>query len=108
MSHKFYAKSDIHGGGVLAFLIALAVAFLIANNTAFANEESDKHNAKGVEYFSNAKNSQDYQNALKEFEAAIKIDGNSATYYSNRGSTYFKLNNYEAALKDLNKAIQLN
>ena len=95
------------------FLIALLLTFSLVTGTAFANEESDAHNKKGTEYFNNAKNAQYYQNALKEFNVAIKADPNDdniSTYYSNRGSTYFKLgsNNYDKALKDLGEAIKRN
>ena len=94
-----------------AVLTVIFIAFFSTCHIAFANEESDAHNIKGVQIFNNAKNSQDYQNALNEYTAAINTDPNDnniSSYYSNRGSTQYKLGNYAAALEDLNKALELN
>ena len=94
-----------------AVLTVIFIAFFSTCQVAFANEESDAHNIKGVQIFNNAKSSQDYQNALKEYTAAIITDANDnniSSYYSNRGSTQYKLGNYAAALEDLNKALELN
>ncbi len=89
------------------------LAISLSSSTAFANEESDAHNVKGNEYFNNAKNEQDYKNAINEYTAAIKIDSNDndiSTYYSNRGGAYYTLGSdyYKEASEDLNKSLELN
>ena len=90
-----------------AILVALTLVFS-STQTAFANEESDKHNAQGNEYHNNAKNAQDLEAAVREYTAAIEIDPNAAVYYSNRGGSYLALKNYVAAEADLKKALELN
>lgn len=80
--------------GVVVAAFFIAVIVFISSSTAFANEESDAHNVKGNEYFNNAKNEQDYQNAINEYTAAIKIDSNDndiSIYYSNRVGAYYTL-----------------
>ena len=104
MSYKFWIKFDIHGGGVIAFLIALIITFSLANKVTFANEESDTHNKSGDAHFHVA----DYTKALEEYTAAINIDNKVARYFSNRAWTYIHLKNYDAAKKDFDTAIQID
>ena len=85
--------------------IFIAVAFVILpTNNAFANEEADKHNAQGRDYYSNS----DYQKAVEEYTKAIKIDSKNPTYYNNRGWAYYDSNDYVNAEKDFSDAIRLN
>ena len=78
--------------------------FLIASNTAWANEESDAHNKRGDGHF----HVEDYQDALEEYTLAINIDDKVALYFSNRGWTYLCLKNYNAAKADFDTAILLD
>ena len=82
-----------------AIFIALSLAIL-PTQTAFANEESDKHNMQGVKYF----NEGTYDVAITHFTNAI-LKEKQALYYYNRGNSYFELSKYENAIKDYTEAI---
>ncbi|MEK9150406.1 MAG: tetratricopeptide repeat protein, partial [Candidatus Desantisbacteria bacterium] len=49
-----------------------------------------------------------YQQALMDFNKAIKINPGYAEAYRNRGLIFSKLRNFQQALKDINRAIELN
>lgn len=48
-----------------------------------------------------------YQAAIPKFTEAIKLNPELEWAYNNRGSAYNRLKNYERAISDLNKAIEL-
>ncbi|MBR3147848.1 MAG: tetratricopeptide repeat protein [Alphaproteobacteria bacterium] len=47
----------------------------------------------------------DYQNALSDFDAALEIDGMNAVAYYDRALLNTRLENYDAALTDINNAL---
>lgn len=91
------------------FISYLATIFLalslviLPTQIAFANEESDKHYYQGWNYYNSGK----YEEAIKEYNLAISIEG-KPVYYNNRGWAYYYLKNYDEALKDFLKSIELD
>lgn len=85
-----------------AIIIALTLVFS-STQTAFANEEADKHNVQGEKYYNEKK----YDEAIKEFNAAIAIEPNTAGYHSNLGAAYLESKNYEAAITECQSAIAI-
>ncbi len=62
-------------------------------------------------YFSQgltALDNQDYQKAVTNFTAAIRLNTQSADAYFNRGLAYLNTGDYEAAIADYTKSIQYN
>ncbi|OLY81797.1 Heat shock protein sti1-like protein [Smittium mucronatum] len=49
----------------------------------------------------------DYQDAIKQFSAAIELDPENHVLYSNRSGAYAAIKDYEAALSDSDKTISL-
>ena len=45
---------------------------------------------------------------IEEYNKKIEENPNNATYYKNRGNTYFDLKKFEEAIKDYDKAIELD
>ncbi|MBQ7197833.1 MAG: tetratricopeptide repeat protein [Selenomonadaceae bacterium] len=94
--------------GLKAFfagVLAILILFVSTNNVAFAaNAEAEAYNLKGVEYY----NSGEYQKSVEEFIKAINIDDTNPLYYANRGWSNWKLQNFDDAERDFNKAIQLD
>ena len=88
-----------------AILIASLCSFL-PTHTAFANEESDKHNLQGLEYF----NAGNYQAAVTEFSEAIKIEPNNSTYHNNIGWSYYSwgVPYYTSAEENFKEPIRLD
>ena len=54
----------------LSCLIFICFALIILPNNTFANEESEKYNAQGDEYY----NAKKYKEAIEEYKLAIEID----------------------------------
>ncbi len=48
------------------------------------------------------------EEAIADFNEAIRINPGAADFYQNRGEARFILENFEAAIKDYDQAIQLN
>jgi tetratricopeptide (TPR) repeat protein len=49
-----------------------------------------------------------HEEALKDFNQAIELDGKDAWAIARRGLTSWLMNNYEEALKDFDRAIELS
>lgn len=49
-----------------------------------------------------------FEEALQDFDAAIKVNPNYLLYYSNRAQAYIQLKKYSNALQDLTTALTLN
>ncbi|HEY2787424.1 MAG TPA: tetratricopeptide repeat protein [Fimbriiglobus sp.] len=63
-----------------------------------------RHMEKGKSLYK----SEEYDNALREFDAAISFDPNCSEAYSYRGSIWFGKGQYVNAINDCTKAINLN
>lgn len=49
-----------------------------------------------------------WNEAIAEFDEALRLDPNYAVAYINRSTAYFALGQYERAIRDLDEAIRLN
>ena len=88
----------IFGVGVLLIILRAIVPVLIESTSpqAYFN--------KGVSYYNNC----DYDNAITQFNEAIRLDPNYVDAYANRGEAYRMKGQYDMAIKDLDNAIRLN
>jgi tetratricopeptide (TPR) repeat protein len=50
----------------------------------------------------------EYDNAIKDFSEAIKLEMGNSNFYTLRGTTYYMKHLYDAALADFNEAIRLD
>ena len=66
-----------------------------------ANATSNTYALRGEIYMQNG----DYQNALNDFDKAIEIDGMNAVAFYDRSLLNTRLENYDAALIDINNAL---
>ena len=66
-----------------------------------ANATSNTYALRGEIYMQNG----DYQNALNDFNKAVEIDGMNAVAFYDRSLLNTRLENYEAALVDINNAL---
>ena len=56
----------------------------------------------------NIEQTQAYGRAIADFTEAIRLDGNNAVAYSNRGEAYLQKGDVDNAIADFNQAIRLN
>ena len=66
-----------------------------------ANASSNTYTLRGEAYMQTG----DYQNALNDFDSALKIDGMNAVAFYDRSLLNTRLENYDAALADINNAL---
>ena len=59
---------------------------------------------QGDEYFKLGQ----YQQAIEEYDKAIKLNPNDAIGYKTRGNSYLALAQYQRAIEDYDKAIELD
>ncbi len=52
--------------------------------------------------------SSNYEQAMELFDLAIKEESSNPIYYSQRGVCFYHLKNLEAALRDMNKSVELD
>ena len=62
------------------------------------------HFEKGDDY----RIAKQYENAIQEFNEAIRIEPDYVHAYQNRGVSYYFLDQYETAIADFTKAIRLD
>jgi len=62
------------------------------------------YNHRGLVYFTLS----EYEKAINDFTAAIKMAPKDTRVYTNRGLTYRMLKRYDESLKDFNKSLELN
>ncbi|KAK4294175.1 hypothetical protein Pmani_033180 [Petrolisthes manimaculis] len=53
-------------------------------------------------------NNKEYECAIELFTAAIRLNGQNATYYGNRSVAYLQTNSYQRALEDATKSLELD
>lgn len=80
----------------------MAIEFL--NNALEHNEEIDIYNELGIAYF----NMRDTEAAIDIFSKGIQKYKEDYKLYFNRGLAYIQLEQYRKALKDIDKAYELN
>jgi len=71
------------------------------NTAVDANASSNLYALRGEAYMQSG----DYQKALSDFDAAIEVDGMNAIAFYDRSLLNTRLENYEAALADINNAL---
>ena len=83
----------------LTWTIATLVFIVLAACTS----EGTKHHNRGVELAEQGR----WEEAIVEFDKAIELDGDPLSYMA-RGITYGALDDFDRALADLHKAIELD
>ncbi|GHT83932.1 hypothetical protein FACS1894137_06270 [Spirochaetia bacterium] len=74
------------------------------------NEEEQKYSAEAVACHKRGKelrDNEDYEGAIREFSRAIKLEPNYYSAYVGRGKCYAKKENWNAAIRDSSKAIDI-
>lgn len=87
----------------LLALILLLALLPSTRSPANASPESEDHHKLGNNFLVN----QNFELALKEFNASLKLDPNSAATLVDRGTAYNGLRKYALAIADFNSAIKL-
>lgn len=82
--------------------VKIFLLILVFINFAFAQSDQLLNDSGLVYYYKNQ-----FKLALKEFEAALKINPNNFEVYYNIGRTYYQMNNLKEAENALKKAIEL-
>jgi len=67
-------------------------------------QDAQSYYDKGESYYEN----DDFDNAITQFNEAIRLDPNFAVAYNSRGNSYDANDEYDAAIKDYSEAIRLN
>ena len=93
----------------------------INQNIADLNKNPEKATATEIEKIDNkilaeqkndegwrAWDNKNFEQALKLFDEAVKLNSNNCRGYCGRGTAYSDLQNYEQAIKDFNQAIKIN
>lgn len=92
---------------ILSVLIVLVLVFAVAATILIkSGVQQNKYNSvlkRGNQFYSSG----DYQNAVAEYEKAIKIDQKKESAYLNLSSSYIALGEYELALEAVNKGLSL-
>lgn len=86
---------------VLLMVITAAAVVLISSGI-----RQNKYNSV-LKRANNYYTAGDYQNAIAEYEKAIKIDKKKESAYLNLSSSYIAIGNYELALETINRALSL-
>ena len=101
-------------------LVLLALPLLFSCGGSLDKERSsemsdeipvDGGNQTAEDYFNKAKDyveNEQYQLAIDNLTAALKINPDYAEAYYNRGLTYYNLKNYTAAIADYTSALKIN
>jgi stress-induced-phosphoprotein 1 len=74
------------------------------NNINIMAEKANELKAQGNTAFQSGK----FEEAVNLFTQAIELNPNDHVFYSNRSGAYASLKNYENALNDANKCIEIN
>ncbi|CAD8059216.1 unnamed protein product [Paramecium sonneborni] len=66
--------------------------------------QAEEHKNKGNDYFKRGQ----YSNAAEEYEKAIELCQNEASYYGNRAACFLQMKKYNKCIKDCDKALSLD
>ena len=81
---------------------------LLAQSRERAGGKSDNaaemHNKEGLAAFSAGK----YEEAIRHYNEALRIDPDNARAYNNRGVAHAKMGKFDRAISDYTKALELN
>jgi len=67
-------------------------------------DQAEMHNQEGLQAFSAGK----YDEAIRHYNQAIKIDSNNVKAYNNRGVAHSKMGKLDLAISDYTSALKLN
>jgi tetratricopeptide (TPR) repeat protein len=84
--------------------IILLTSIIILSSCESKKEKAKIHLDKGIELTTKS----DLENALIEFNEAVRLDPENADAWYYRGNTHYNLYKVEKALADYDKAIELN
>jgi tetratricopeptide (TPR) repeat protein len=99
---KCYKTSRKHT--IITVLGITALAFLMLVSIAGATQSTNFWFHKGRELMSSEK----YNEAIKAYDKAIKINPHDSSSWYNKGNSLFNLNKYDDAIEAYNKAIEIN
>ena len=85
-------------------ILVLALIVTISFGTKVGAETKEDYFNSGIAYYELG----EYQQAIKDFNQAIRLDPKFAEAYNNRGSAYYGKGQYDEAIADYTKAIELN
>jgi tetratricopeptide (TPR) repeat protein len=96
---------------------ALSAAYLLRGRAVYASVSdviniAENFERVGVYFFFgrqiSKEQTQAYDRAIADFTEALRLDGNNAVIYLNRGEAYIQKADYDKAIADLNQAIRHN
>ena len=85
-------------------LVVLVLVLTFGLLACGSQREAEEHFSAGVQL----QNQERWEEAIAEYDEAIRLDPQNADAYSNRGFTYFKLDQFEQAIQDYGEAIRLD
>ncbi|NNJ55435.1 MAG: tetratricopeptide repeat protein, partial [Bacteroidia bacterium] len=83
--------------------LVYSLVLLFCSTLSFSQSAVDWYNS-GIDKFEEGNT----LGAIKDFNASLALDSNAAETYWGRGSVYAELEQFDDALRDLNKSITLN
>lgn len=86
------------------FLVVLVLVLTLGLLACGSIGEAEEHFSAGVQL----QNQDRWEEAIAEYDEAIRLDPQNADVYSNRGFAYFKLDQFEQAILDYGEAIRLD
>jgi len=87
-----------HIGAIVGVIILIRVAVNLVQQNSAQNAYT-----RGVAFYQKG----DYQAAVDAFTIAIRSEPTNPSGYANRGNAYDDMGNYQAAIADLNRALEL-
>ena len=86
------------------FLVVLVLVLTLGLLACGSQNEAEEHFSAGVQL----QNQDRWEEAIAEYDEAIRLDPQNTDAYSNRGFAYFKLDQFEQAIQDYGEAIRLD
>ena len=94
----------IAGGVAGAIVVGIVLALTLGGGDGGGFSEAEEHFKKGVELQEQKR----FQEALAEFDEAIRRDPHSAVAYYGRGNAYYDVGQFQRGIEDLDDAIRLD